>query len=79
MNFDTLSVAFLLIGAVCLIAMLVQRTPTGATSASPRRVMRHINKRRRFMGLPALYLGDCRMPKGWTCNDVRRQEWEGKR
>ena len=70
---------FLMIAAVSILAMICHRSPTGATSAGPKRVMRHINKRRRFMGLPALYLGDCRMPKGWTCNDVRRQEWEGRK
>ena len=70
---------FLMIAAAALLALICHRKPTGATQAGPRRVMKHINKRRRFMGLPALYLGDCRMPKGWTCNATRVQEWEGKR
>lgn len=79
MNFDTFSVAFLLLGAITLMVMLMQVTPRGATTANPKRVMRNINKRRQFMGLPALYKGDPTMPKGWTCNDVRRQDWEGRK
>lgn len=79
MNFDGFSVMFLLLGAIVLMVMLMQVTPRGATSANPKRVMRHINKRRRFMGLPELFSGDPVLPKGWTCNDVRVQEWEGRK
>lgn len=78
MSFDSTPIVFIaLAAAFAVMAIIPERR--GATKAGPRRVMKHINKRRRFMGLPALYMGDPTMPKGWTCNAVRRQEWGGKR
>lgn len=70
---------FLMIAAVSIVALMCHRTPTGATNATPKRVMRHINKRRRFMGQPALYLGDPVLPDDWECNATRVQDWRAKR
>lgn len=78
MNFETMPIVFMSIAAVFAVMALLPKK-RGATRAGPRRVMNHINKRRRLMGQPALYLGDPTLPKGWTCNDVRIQEWEGRK
>lgn len=78
MNFDTIGLVVVAAGFIAIVAMLMQVRKKGADMASPKRVMRHINDRRRFMGQPTLFDGDPALPESWTCNDVRRNEWRAK-